>query len=428
MKEIILRAFYLLNDFVYLYPLLMSFVWMIGGLIFARRLEHGRRKDPPKMDNPPFVSILVPCHNEEGQIRETVLQLMDLDYPSYEVILIDDGSSDKTAEIIHELCERYGLIRALYLKENQGKGAALNAGSIIAKSDLLLTMDADALLDSKALTWMAHHFVTGPRVGAVTGNPRVLNRTTLLAKIQTGEYSTIIGLIKRTQRILGKVLTVSGVIACFRRQALLSGGFWDCDMVTEDIDVTWKLEKRFWDVRYEPRAICWIRVPETLKGIWRQRFRWSQGGVEVLKKHADIWGDWRQRRLWPVYLEYLFSVAWSYVFWGLVTIWAIKTVFGLHLPFHVLAPIPPAWTGAILVFTSVLQFSVSLYLDHAYEKDLCKYLFWVIWYPFMYWMISSFTLIFAAPKALFKKKGTRAVWRSPDRGLDRIYKPGMIET
>jgi len=298
-KTTMLTFFQLVNDFVYLYPLLMSFVWVIGSLIFYWRLERGVN-DISTIKEFPFFSILVPCHDEEAQIHNTVVQLLELDYPKYEIIVIDDGSTDTTASIIHELSEKHEQVRAAYLKENQGKAAALNIGCLIARADLILTIDADALLDPKALKWIAWHFIKFPRAGAVTGNPRVLNRTTLLAKIQTGEYSTIIGLIKRTQRILGKVLTVSGVIAAFRRQALVSVGFLDTDMVTEDIDITWKLEKRFWDVRYEPRAICWILVPETLKGLWRQRLRWSQGGVEVLRKHIDIWKDWRQRRLWPV--------------------------------------------------------------------------------------------------------------------------------
>jgi biofilm PGA synthesis N-glycosyltransferase PgaC len=82
------------------------------------------------------------------------------------------------------------------------------------------------------------------------------------------------------------------------------------------------------------------------------------------------------------------------------------------------APIPPEFTGAILALTCVIQFSVSLIVDRHYEKKMLRYLFWVVWYPFAYWMISSLTVIWAAPRALFKKKGVRAVWVSPDRGLE----------
>ena len=421
----VLKFFQFVNDFVYLYPLLMSFVWMIGALIFYWRLEW-RPDNPPTLKEYPFFSVLIPCHNEEGQINDTVVQLLELDYPKYEIVIIDDGSTDNTASILHDLSKTHERVRAVYLKENQGKAAALNVGCLIARADLILTIDADAFLDPKALKWMAWHFVTFPRVGAVSGNPRVLNRTTLLAKIQTGEYSTIIGLIKRTQRVLGKLLTVSGVIAAFHRQALVSVGLLDTDMVTEDIDITWKLQKRFWDVRYEPRSICWILVPETLKGLWRQRLRWSQGGVEVLRKHRDIWQDWRQRRLWPVYLEYVFSVVWAYAFWTLVTLWALTEVFNLTLPMRLVPPIPPAWAGSILALTCVTQFVVSLCVDHIYEKKMVRYLFWVIWYPFMYWMIGSLTVIVGAPKALLKKKGARAVWRSPDRGIETLQPHSSI--
>jgi biofilm PGA synthesis N-glycosyltransferase PgaC len=419
MRSIVLTFFEFVNDFVYLYPLLMTFVWMIGGLIFHRRLEYGS-SDFPSLSEYPLFSILIPCHNEERHISETVLQLLEVDYPHYEIVPIDDGSTDNTASVLHDLCERHRQVRAVYLSNNQGKGAALNAGCLMAKGELLLTLDADALLDPRALKWMAWHFQKFPRVGAVTGNPRVLNRTTLLAKIQTGEYATIIGLIKRTQRILGKVLTVSGVIAAFRRQALVSARFWETDMVTEDIDITWKLEKRFWDIRYEPRAICWVRVPETTRGVWRQRVRWAQGGVEVLRKHRDIWRDWRQRRLWSVYLEYVSSVLWSYILWSLVFLWSLQAIFNLDLPTKAAPLIPPRWTGSILALTCITQFAVSLYVDRAYEKKMFRYLYWVIWYPFAYWMVSSLAVIVAVPKALLKKKGTPAIWSSPDRGIDRF--------
>ena len=414
-------VFRYISDFIYLYPLMMSFVWMIGGLLFYWRHER-RRQQAPVLETCPFFSILVPCHNEQDQIVDTVEQLLELTYPAYEIIVIDDGSTDMTANRLKELCRNHERLRGVYLKQNQGKAAALNIGTLVSKGELLLTLDADALLSPDSLQWIAWHFVNFPRVGAVTGNPRIINRTSLLAKIQTGEFATIIGLIKRTQRLLGKVLTVSGVIAAFRKTALHSAGFWDTDMVTEDIDITWKLEKQFWDVRYEPRAVCWIYVPETLKGLWRQRMRWSQGGVEVLKKHRGIWLNWRQRRLWPVYLESTVSVIWSYCFWAMVFLWLFSALFGLSPAVAAAPPLPPKWTGSVLALTCILQFSVSLYVDRSYEKKIFRYLFWVIWYPFMYWMISSFTVIFATPKAIFKRKGQRAVWKSPDRGLKKLGK------
>lgn len=407
------------NDFVYLYPLFMAYVWMIGGLVFYWRRERGQ-DELPRMDSYPFFSVIVPCHNEERQIKDTILQLLELDYPDYEIIAVDDGSTDRTAAILKDLSGRHERLRVVYILENQGKAGALNAACLAARGDLILAIDADSLLDSKALKWMAWHFNSSPRVGAVTGNPRVLNRTTLLARIQTGEYATIIGLIKRAQRLLGKVLTVSGVVAAFRRQAVISVGMWDTDMLTDDIDITWKLEKQFWDIRYEPRAICWVLVPETLKGLWHQRLRWSQGGIEVLRKHRDIWGDWRQRRLWPVYVEYVFSVMWAYTFWILIAMWAVQTIFGVTFPVRFVPPIPPQWTGAVLAVTCLMQFAVSAYIDRIYDKNLIRHLFWVIWYPFLYWMIGALTVVVALPKTIFRKKGTRAIWVSPDRGIDKF--------
>ncbi len=396
---------------------------MIGGLIFFWRLER-EKNNPPELKEYPFFSVLVPCHNEENQIEETVAHLLELDYPQYEIILIDDGSIDNTASRLHELCKRNEKIRAVYLKENQGKAAALNAGCLVGKGEIVLSMDADALIDKKSLRWIAWHFSQFARVGAVTGNPRVLNRTTLLGKIQTGEYATIIGLIKRAQRILGKVLTVSGVMAAFRRQALLSVGFWDTDMVTEDIDITWKLEKNYWDVRYEPRAICWIFVPETLRGLLRQRLRWAQGGVEVLMKHKDVWKDWKKRRLWPIYGEYVFSALWAYSLLILIIMWAFQSAFDILMPFRLVPPIPPLWTGSILCLVCISQFTVSLCVDKSYDKKMFRYLFWVIWYPFVYWTINVLTLIVAVPKAFLKKKGEKAVWLSPDRGIEKYSSMG----
>ncbi len=402
-----------LEDYVFYYPLAMSIIWMIGASYFYMRREQGR-KTLPELEEYPLVSVLVPARNEEKAIGSTLKAVLASAYPHLEVIAIDDASTDSTAMILQQIESEEANVRVLLLDKNMGKPYALRCGALASKGDILLCIDADAYLDPYALHWIVAHFINGPRVGAVTGNPRVRNRTSLLAKIQVGEYSSIIGMIKRTQRILGKVLTVSGVIAAFRKQAVLDVGLWDTDMITDDINITWKLEKRFWDIRYEPNALCWILVPESFRGLWKQRVRWAQGGVEVIRRHRDIWKSWKQRRLWPVYLEYVLSVIWSYTYVIFGCIWLINLVYPTGWPeVHVL----PEWKGSLLAFVCLVQFLVGLSLDKKYERHIPGYLFWVIWYPFAYWLLMALATVYATPRALFRKMGKPAVWTSPDRGL-----------
>jgi biofilm PGA synthesis N-glycosyltransferase PgaC len=390
-------------------------MWMIGAIYFALRHERSATTDAPMLTEYPFVSVLIPAHNEGAAIRSTIQGVVNSRYPNFEIIVVDDASTDKTVQILYELADEVKNLRVIRLKKNMGKPYALRCASIAATGEIILTIDGDAYLDPNAMAWMVSHFITGPRVGAVTGNPRVRNRTSLLAKVQVGEYSTIIGMIKRTQRILGKVLTVSGVIAAFRKRALLDVGFWDLDMITDDINLTWKLEKRFWDIRYEPRALCWILVPETLKGIWRQRVRWAQGGVEVIRRHRDVWKSWRQRRLWPVYLEYTISIIWSYTY---VVCGIFMTLLSFVLPITPLVRVyPVGWKGTMLAGVFLLQAFIGLVIDRRYEKKIIWYHFWVVWYPFIYWIFSALAVVWATPKALTKRMGKLAVWVSPDRGL-----------
>ena len=200
-----------LLSFVYHYPLFMAFVWTVGAIIYKLRRTHGFGKSAvPVLKEHPMISILVPCHNEGAVVRNTMHQLSQLDYPCYEVIAINDGSTDNTGDVLEECRHEHDMLRVVTLATNQGKAVALKAGTICSNSEYVVCVDADAFLGKEALRYIVWHFITSPRVGAVTGNPRIRNRSSLLGKIQVGEYSTIVGMIKRTQRILGKVFTVSG--------------------------------------------------------------------------------------------------------------------------------------------------------------------------------------------------------------------------
>jgi biofilm PGA synthesis N-glycosyltransferase PgaC len=414
------KIVYALFDFAFYYPLFMAYMWITGAVyyfFYRERIEKRPVKDPPKLDGTPGVTFIVPCHNEEANIRDTIVALLGQDYPDFEVIAVNDASTDRTGQILEEIAELADRLRVIHFETNQGKALGLRVGALAANNEILVCIDGDAILEQHATRWLVWHFAQSARVGAVTGNPRVRNSTTLLGKIQVGEFSSIIGLIKRAQRIYGRVFTVSGVVAAFRRSALHKVGYWSLDMVTEDIDISWKLQLNHWDVRYEPNALCYILMPETLKGLWRQRVRWAQGGIEVLMRHFRELVTWRSRRMWMVGVELVVSTFWAYVMAFVTIVWLAGKLFVLPPPLEVSAVLP-GWSGVILGATCLLQFAISLVIDSRYEaRTLGRYYYWMIWYPMVYWAIHAAASVAAVPKAVLKNRGSRAIWVSPDRGI-----------
>jgi biofilm PGA synthesis N-glycosyltransferase PgaC len=262
------------------------------------------------------------------------------------------------------------------------------------------------------------HFLDDPKVGAVTGNPRIRTRSTLLGKIQVGEFSAIVGLIKRAQQVYGRIFTVSGVIAAFRRSALHQVGYWSPDMVTEDIDISWKLQLGGWDVRFEPNALCWVLMPETLGGLWRQRVRWAQGGAEVLLRYGGRMLESSSLRMWPIYAECLMSALWAHLILVALGLGLVRQFFGPHR--DLAGSFIPDWTGMLLSLTCLIQFGVSLGIDSRYEVKsggTGRYYYWMIWYPLVYWLINVMTTVTGFYRALRKKSGQRAVWVTLDRGV-----------
>lgn len=408
----------LLMGFAFYYPATMSVVWMTGGLYYFLRRERGQppRHQPPPLAEYPFVTLMVPCYNEGANCEDTISALDAQAWPDFEIIAINDGSRDDTAVHLERLAKRYPRLRVIHLDRNLGKANALKMGTIAAKGEYLVCVDGDAMLDRYATHWMMLHLTSGPRVGAVTGNPRIRNRSTLLGRLQVGEFSSIIGMIKRAQRVYGRIFTLSGVIAGFRKSALHRIGYWSEDMITEDIDISWRLQLDHWDIRYEPNALCYILMPETLRGLWKQRLRWAQGGVEVMQQHAGELLNWRKRRMWGVIAEYFTSVLWAYVMLAIIVLWLLGLVFpmpdGLYID-----SIMPRWHGVVLGLLCLTQFAVSMVIDRRYEKGIGRHYFWMIWYPLAYWMLSLFTTVVALPKTVFRKGRKRATWTSPDRGI-----------
>lgn len=408
-----------LLGFVFFYPLFMSCLWMIGALLFHWRFERAANDytQPSRLASSPPVSILIPCYNEADNAEETMSHALALQYPDFEVIAINDGSVDGTAAVLARMASENPRLRVVELAKNQGKAMALQAGALLACHEILIGIDGDALLDKHSAHWLVRHFVADARVAAVTGNPRIRNRSTLLGRVQVGEFSSIVGMIKRAQKYFGSLFTVSGVITAFRKSAVHSVGYWSADMLTEDIDITWKLQRAGWKVNFEPNALVWILMPETLRGLWKQRLRWAMGGAQVLLRNFDVLLKPRQSFMWPLLLEMCASVAWSYLMLLLTALW----LAGLLLPAHVMpqleSPFVPQGSGLILGATCLLQFAFSRWLDSRYERGLGHYYYWIIWYPLAFWVINIATTVSAYPRVILRRGGKRARWVSPDRGI-----------
>ena len=412
-------------SYIFFYPLFMSTLWMIGAIFFYFKNEKPYLKEiiPPLQANEtwPGVSILIPCYNEGENAIETITCALNVQYPEFEVIAINDGSKDDTLAILLSLAENNPKLKVVNLAENQGKALGLQAGALVSKYEYLVGIDGDALIDPFCLHWMVKHFIRYPQVAAVTGNPRIRNRTSLLGKIQVGEFSSIVGMIKRAQRSFGRLFTVSGVITGFRKAAVHEVGYWSPDMLTEDIDITWKLQSNGWDVRFEPRALVWILMPETIKGLWKQRLRWAMGGAQVMLKNFMVLFQPKQSHLWGLMTELVLSMIWAYSMIIVFLVWLLD--FFIDIPYIMISdsPILPNESSIILIGTCLIQFYVSKWLDGHYDKGMGKNYFWMIWYPFAFWFLNLFTAVTALPKVLFAKK-KRARWVSPDRGAHQQIK------
>ena len=408
-----------ISAFCFGYPFVMAWYWMAGGLLlrFTRDLHEPLPEEPPALPAYPMVSILIPCFNEAQQAAETFAALADIQYPAYEIIAINDGSSDATGALLNALTKQIPQLRVVHLATNQGKSTAMNAGALASCGEILVGIDGDALLHPHALTWFVRRFQMDPTLGAITGNPRIRNRTTLLGKLQVGEFSSVVGLIKRAQSTYGTLFTVSGVICAFRKRALQDAGWWSPAALTDDVDVSWRIQLANWRVTFEPKAICWILTPETMKGLWRQRLRWAEGGLQSVGLATAAMLKKRHLRLLPIWLNYMVSILWAYAMLVGFVLWAVSRLWpqwtGGPLGFSML----PQWWGTLLALTYLLQSTVSVQLDRRFEKNMASTLFWVIWYPLVFWMLQAATAVVGFPRALVRPGHARGTWTSPDRGL-----------
>jgi biofilm PGA synthesis N-glycosyltransferase PgaC len=408
-------AYWLALGFFAIYPVVSSIVWVTTALQFYLRREcekpahPGGEEKPPELESYPMVSVLIPAYCEEKMIGDTLACATRIDYPNYEVVVVDDASIDGTREAIRPYVES-GRVRLIAKSMNEGKAMAMNDTLPCLRGEIVLVMDADAAPDPMILRWMVPHFESA-RVAGVTGNPRVANRETFLAQLQVVEFTSIVSLLRRAQRIWGRILTMSGVVGAFRKSALVDVGLYSPEMATEDIEMTWNLQWQHYDVRYEPRAVVWMKVPPTLGGLIKQRRRWALGLAQVLRRYGRVAVSWHARRMWPVFWESVLSIAWAYCFVLLTAFWIVS--YSIGIPPVGASPIPN-WWGMTIGTLCLIQLLTGVLLDSRYDRTVLRHFPVAVAYPIIYWMLMSLITAVATPAGLFRRtrRGRVTQWRT----------------
>ena len=366
--------------------LLRHFVLIWFSYLHQRELAYA---DDPEIY--PFVSIIVPAFNEAEVIQASLSSLLELRYPYYEIIAVDDGSSDETYQKMRELeGNHYGVRVSVFRKENSGKADTLNYGIRRSRAPIVVCMDSDSRLTPEALRYAIRHF-GDPNVGAVAGNVKVINRHNIWTKLQALEYIEGLNIVRKAQAFFRSVNVIPGPIGIFRRQAIEGTGGYDSDTFAEDFDMTVKILAAGWKINYEPKAVAFTEAPEELLDIIKQRYRWSRGILQALRKQKALLVRSSGTVTTPISLWYM-------IFEGLV--WPAMNIFS-NL-FFVWIALLYGMTKLLVMWWILLTVLDLLVAIHAIlmEREDIGLAFYSVFYRLFYVLIIDVTKVFATLEEL----------------------------
>jgi poly-beta-1,6-N-acetyl-D-glucosamine synthase len=274
----------------------------------------------------PPISVIVPAYNEEKVIGAAIDSLLALEYPTYEVIVIDDGSRDDTLAVATRYEGHAAVPVRVFSTPNAGKATALNLGISNAQYPFLFCMDSDSTVEPDTLRRAVAH-MADEAVGAVAGNVKVINRNSLLTRLQALEYIEGLNMPRRAQGFIAAVNIVPGPVGLFRREALIDVGGYESDTFAEDADLTLKLIAAGWKIVYEDQAVAWTQAPDRWLDLIQQRYRWTRGILQTVRKRRRLFlKPFPDFPLWLSALEMMFEAV----------IWPMMNVFA-HLFFAIVA-------------------------------------------------------------------------------------------
>jgi cellulose synthase/poly-beta-1,6-N-acetylglucosamine synthase-like glycosyltransferase len=271
---------------------IVAFVFLIVKMMFffIFSYKHYKKTSKPlRLNlNGPMVTAILPCYNEGLVLENAAKSMMGQSYHNLEILIVNDGSTDNTSEIGKRLAAKYGPKLKFLEKPNGGKASALNLGIQHAKGEIVICMDSDSVFSKNAVAHLASTFQDPAVVGAA-GNVKVSNSCNFWTRSQRVEWATGLSMQERAFAELGCMQVITGAVGAFRKSALLAVGGYSSDTIVEDMDITVTLQRiKGAKVQFNPWAVAKTEAPESYKDFYKQRYRWTYGRYQILKKHRDM--------------------------------------------------------------------------------------------------------------------------------------------
>ncbi|MCX5781713.1 MAG: glycosyltransferase [Elusimicrobia bacterium] len=367
----------------------LKVIFIITLALFSRKRE---KKNIFNDKYHPFVSVVIACYNEEKVIEKTVHAVLENKYEPLEIVLIDDGSKDNTFNVAQSLFGNNPKIRIIR-QENLGKAAALNKGIEQTSGAIIICLDADTIFERDTISKLIRHFAD-KKVGAVAGNVKVGNRINILTYWQEIEYITSQNIDRRAYSYMNAITVVPGAVGAWRREAVLGAGDFRSDTLAEDMDLTWRLRQNGWRIENETQAFGYTETPDTLKTLFKQRFRWTFGTLQCLWKHRDMLGrfggfGWvMMPSLWlfQIVFQLLSPIIDFTIFWTVITsfhYWLLRGVLRFDWQPFFIALGNLSYIAFMYVFFFLIELAGAL-VAFSLEKENKKLLFWLFFQRFFY--------------------------------------------
>jgi cellulose synthase/poly-beta-1,6-N-acetylglucosamine synthase-like glycosyltransferase/spore germination protein YaaH/peptidoglycan/xylan/chitin deacetylase (PgdA/CDA1 family) len=431
----------LVFEFIYLGELFLGAAFVMAIVLGALRVffvitlalidvYKTRRRPPFDESFRPPVTVVIAAFNEAKVITRTIRAVLANEYEPLDVIVVDDGSQDDTSGAIARELGEHPRVR-VFRQENGGKASALNHGIGIATGEIIIALDADTIFARDTIVKLVRHFAD-PLVGAVAGNVKVGNRVNPLTYWQSIEYVTSQNLDRRAYAQINSVTVVPGAVGAWRREAILQAGGYTTDTMAEDMDLTWRIRRIGWRIDNEAEAIGYTEAPDSIRNLFKQRFRWAFGTLQCLWKHRRAVGryGWFGKVMLPtlwlfqIFFQVLSPLIDLEIIWTLANV--VHSLVRGQLT-HDWQPLPQSMTslyviGFMYAFFFVIELMGAL-VAYKLDREDPKVLVWLFWQRFLYRQLMYAVLLKSLKTAL---SGIRAGWGKLERkGTVELIEPTM---